>query len=65
MLPVKQKIKTAEAEFLQPVQDRKGHWKVKVLRQNICVKMTYCINREHAEITRGQWIQDFWNWQLN
>ena len=64
MLSEIQKVKQ-ECRFHLPEQDAKGSWKVKMTRNNVCMKMTYAINREQAEVIRGSWIAAFWGFRLN
>ncbi len=64
MLPEIQKVKQ-ECKFHLPEQNEKGDWKVKMTIKGHCIKMTYALNKDQAEIIRGLWINSFWGFRMN
>ena len=41
------------------------NWMVRETRNNRILKETYCLNEQHAEEVRGQWVNEFWSFKLN
>ena len=65
MLREKQIIKDKLTIFHFPYMDENGNWSVKITQNNECVKSSYALNEDHANIIRGEWINLFWGNQLN
>ena len=69
MLTVEQKFANNVTLFHFPVKEADGKWSVQVTRMNgeneVCIKKTYCLDKEQADIVRTMWINQFWGNSIN